>query len=304
MHVPRMLALLIAVAPSAVAAELTPASHEAIIRQPTAIAGEVVTFSQQFARVGDRVAQSVVAELQLSTEITQAGQAAHKSQNTLNRRQQRFIEVLEVTEGQARRAQVTYPVSRLTSPENENPEAELVQAVEKRSYLVTRSGEKLQVTDLEGAIPSQAEFEIVLASMQNFGLPNPLAKFLLGQSIRIGERIRLPREIAQQLLGLGNEFGEVTEFELVLKSVREIDGQPCAVFAATIEAVGEPANPIRVRAFGKVVIQTETCRTVRAELSGPLTLSKVEHTAAASFEYAARGSMHAVVETRYAYAGQ
>jgi len=293
----------------AAVAEIQPVTHNAqpplsSTPLPPTVGADQVTFAQQPARVGDRVAQSVGIELQLQTTITQQGQQAHEGQTSLKRRQQRFIEVLEIVDGSVRRAHVTYPLSRITSPENDDPKQEVVQPVEKQSYFVTREGERLLVTDVDGAIPSQAEFEIIVTSLQNLGLPNPLVKFLLHRTIRVGERLQLPQAIAEQLMGFGDQFGTVEQFELELKSVEEIDGEQCAVFASTIEAVGEASNPVRIKAFGKVIIQTETCRTVRAELSGPLTLSAVEHTPQGSFEYAVQGSMRLAVRAQYGHATQ
>lgn len=263
-----------------------------------------VTFSQQPARVGDRAAQTVGVELVINTSITQAGQQAHSGKNTMKRRQQRFVEVLEVVDGRVRRAHVSYPLSRLTTSENDEFGDETAQPVEKKSYFVTRAGEQLLVTETEGAIPSQAEFEIVVTGLQNLGRPNPLIKYLLGKTMHVGDRITLPREIAEQLMGFGGEFGRVEKFELQLKSLKDIEGQPCAIFAATIEAVGGVANPIRIHAFGEVAIQTETCRTVSAEISGPLTLSVAEHTPQGSFQYKAQGTMRLAVKSMYGFARQ
>lgn len=272
--------------------------------RPAAAGADQVTFAQQAAQVGDRVAQTLGVELQIHTTITQAGQQAHQGQTSLKRRQQRFVEVLEIANGRVRRAHVTFPLARVTSPENEDPEQETVQPVEAKSYFVTRDGERLLVTDTAGAIPAQAEFEIVVTSLQNLGQPNPLIKFLLNRTIRIGDRLQLPQAIAEQLMGFGDQFGKVEQFELALKSIEEIDGQRCAVFGSTIEAVGEPANPVRIKAFGQVVIQAATCRVVRAELSGPLTLSSAEHTPAGSFEYKAQGNMRLAVQAQYGHARQ
>ena len=292
--------------------KIEPASYTAPVALPPTDAAVEVLFSLQAAQVGDRVAQSVDVDLQMQTSITQAGQQANQSEVSLKRRQQRFIEVLEVVEGRVRRAQVTFPLCRVTTTERvssskqgnpeQEPEQEVVQAVEKKSYLVTRQGEQLLVTEADGGLPTKAEFEIVLTSLQNLGLPNPLMKFLLGRTIQVGERLQLPLEIAEQMMGFGEQLGKVEQFELELKSVQQIDGQPCAVFASTIEAVGKPVNPIRIRAFGQLVIQTATCRTVRAELSGPLTLSTVERTPQGSFQYSARGNMHVAIESQYGHA--
>ena len=263
-----------------------------------------VTFSQQTARVGDRVSQTVGVELDVETTITQAGQQAHSSETSMRRRQQRRIEIVALEKERVCRALVTYPLSRITTSESDDPGKEIVQAVEAKSYFVTRQGEQLLVTDRQGSLPPKKEFEMVATSLQNFGLPNPLVKFLLGRTVRVGERLVLPQEIGEQLMGFGGELGKVEKFELELKAIRTIDEQPCAVFAATIEAEGQEASPVRIHAHGQIVIQTETSRVVLAKLSGPLTLSAVEQTAEGPFEYAARGGMRVSIASRYGHAGQ
>ena len=302
--------------PVAVGEKIQPTSHVAATvgqlpnEQPTGqpigqtIVQTTVTFSQQPARVGDRVAQTVGVQLQVNTSIVQAGQQAHAGKNMMQRRQQRFVEVVEVDQGRVRRAHVSFPYSRITNSENDEPETEATQPVEQKSYFVTRAGEQLLVTDKDGAIPTQAEFELVVTGLQHLGQPNPLIGHLVGKTFSIGDKLQLPKEIAEQMMGMGGQLGRVEEFSLALKSIRELDGQPCAVFASSIKAVGEPTNPIRVHAFGQVIIQAETCRTVSAEISGPLTLSMVENTSQGDFQYQANGSMRLSAKSKYGYAQQ
>lgn len=314
-HRQKLLFALLALGPLAIGVSFQPAAADDTTVQPAtynaadqaqqpAASSPPVTFSSRPARVGDRAAQTVGVELEINTSITQAGKQAHSGKNKMQRRQQRFVEVLEVSDGRVRRAHVTYPLSRISSTENDQPGDEVVQPVEKESYIVTRAGERLTVTDTEGAIPSQAEFEIVVTGLQDLGRVNPLAKYLVGQTISIGDRLELPRQIAEQMMGFGGEFGQVEKFELELKSVTQIDQQPCAIFAASIKAVGEVANPIRIHAYGQVAIQIDTCRTVSAEISGPLTLSVAEHTPEGSFQYKAQGGMRLAVKSQYGHAQQ
>lgn len=290
----------------AVESEIQPATHNSAVGGTVQVDGavETVTFASKPAQVGDRAAQSVGVEMVINTTITQAGQEAHAGKNTLKRRQQRFVEVLEVVDGRVKRAHVSYPLSKVLSTENDQPGTETSQPVEQKSYLVAREGKQLIVTDTEGSIPSQAEYEVVVTGLQNLGLPNPLIKYLVGKTFRVGDRIVLPREIAEQLMGFGGEFGRVEKFDLELRSVREIEGAQCAIFSATIAAVGEVANPIRIHAYGQVAVQAETCRTVSAEISGPLTLSVAEHTPEGSFQYKAQGSMRLAVKSQYGQARQ
>ncbi|MCG8449454.1 MAG: hypothetical protein MI725_07740 [Pirellulales bacterium] len=263
---------------------------------------QAATFRQEPARVGDRVAQHVNASLDLQTAILQADQLANQSSSALRRQQQRFIEVTEVAEGQVRRAHVKFPISRLTSPENEDPQQEIVQSVEGKSYNVTRQGDRLLVTDAAGSIPPLDEFEIVVNSLQTLGLPSPLAKFLLGRTVHLGERLPAPPQIAAQMMGFDNPLGEIQKFEFQLQELRTIDEQPCAVFAARIEATGDHVNPIQVNVAGQVIIQIETCRTVAAELGGPLSMTATERTDQGSFQYSAEGEMHVAIRSQYGHA--
>jgi len=255
----------------------------------------MVTFHQKPAQVGDQVGQKLAVDLDVSTTITQSGQIANQDTAIVRRRQDRLIEVLEVTGGRVRRARVSFPHSRHRSPENPDPTQQKVQAVEGKSYLVERRGEQLLVTDLQGAIPLQDEFEIVVHSVQTLGLPNPLAKILLDRAIPIGERIKIPHELAKQIMGLGDSLGQVQKFELVLKELLTVDGQECALFGATLEIRGREDHPMEVDIEGSVTIQIETCRTIEAKLAGPLHMIATEP----SYQILAEGELKLAIRSHY-----
>ena len=280
--------------------EVQPATHVPPVRLPEPTAAPGVQFSQQPAQVGDRVAQQVDLELNLSTSIIQSGQLAHQENMSMERRQQRLVEIIEVSEGKVRRARVTFSRSRHKTPENDDSEQEVVQPVEGKTYLLTRQGKQLLVTDPQGVIPPREEFEIVLGSMQSLGLPNPLAQFLLTRTIHVGQTLELPKEIAEQMLGYGNELGEVKRFQLQLDELSTFEGEPSAVFAASIEVVGTASQPMQINVTGPVVILTETCRTVVTDLTGPLSFDAHQRTSQGSYQYRATGTMRVAVRARYA----
>jgi len=258
-------------------------------------AQEVVTFHQQPAQVGDQVGQKLAIDLDVSTTIVQSGQMANQDTATVRRRQDRLIEVIEVAGGRVRRARVSFPHSRYRSPENPDPTQLEIQAVEGKSYLVERRGEQLLVTDHQGAIPLQDEFEIVVNSVQTLGLPNPLAKFLLQRAISIGERIEVPHELAEQIMGFGDSLGEVKKFELELKELLVVDGQRCALFGATLEIRGHQDHPMEVDIEGSVTIQIDTCRTIEAKLAGPLHMTATEP----SYQITAEGGLKLAIRSHY-----
>ena len=200
-------------------AVVQPASHVA----PTVPVGQSIRFAPPQTAVGERVVQRVGMELNIHTIVKQSGKVAHDGQTNMRSRQEREIEVLQVVAGKAVQAQVTYPLSRSLSPENPDPADEVAQAVEGKSYLIARNGERLLVTDLEGAIPPRNEYDIVMNTMESFGQPNLLAEFLLPREIKIGERLQVPADIAKKMLGF-DSFGDVQKFELYLQEVKEIGG--------------------------------------------------------------------------------
>lgn len=253
-----------------------------------------IRFTQQPTVVGDQVTQKVGMELELRTVIKQSGQIAHDSTTNIRRRQQRTVEVLEVADGRARRARVSYPLSRELTPENPDPKTEEAQPVEGKSYIVTRSGKQLLVTDAEGAIPPRREYEIVVNSMETFGKPSPLAEFLLQRELHIGDRLEVPRDLAADMMGF-DQFGSVERFELAVNAVREVDGRPCVLFTAAISTQGEPNDPLRVTAEGTIAVELATTRTVQATLRGPLTVTTVEHEA----ECTATGEVLVAIHSYY-----
>jgi hypothetical protein len=256
--------------------------------------GQLVEFAPATTIVGEKVLQRVGMELNLHTVIKQSGKVAHDGTTALRRRQERTIEVVEVVEGRARQAKVSYALSRVMAPENNEPTAESTQPVEGKTYFITRQAERLLVTDSEGAIPTQQEYEIVVNSMDTFGQPNPLAQFLLSKQIRVGERLEIPQNIAGDMMGF-DSLGEVQKFELLLSEVKSVNGKQCAVFVATIVAQGKPENPLNVQATGNVVIELATCRTLEATLSGPLAMQSTDQ----KTEYSATGDLLLAIRSQY-----
>jgi hypothetical protein len=268
---------------------IQPASHVA-----PASAGQTIRFSLPQTTVGERVVQRVGMELHVHTVVKQAAQIAHEGDTNMRSRQEREIEVLELADGRAIKGKVKYHLSRSLSPENPDPADEVAQPVEGKSYLITRDGERLLVTELDGAIPPRAEYDIVVNTMESFGQPNLLAAFLAPQELHVGERLQVPADVAKKMMGF-DSFGEVQKFELFLQEVKNIEGKPCAIFLADIVAQGDAQNPLNVQAQGKVIIELATCRTLEATLNGPLSLVSVEQ----QTEYSATGDLLLAIRSQY-----
>ncbi len=262
-------------------------------------APKVVQFQQQPTAVGDSVVQQVEVELDVTTTITQSEQIAHESRSTIHRKQQRVVKVLEVVDDRVRRAEVSFPISRRQGPGGETPDEMAPQSVEGKTYLVERVDDRLKIRKPDGTLPPRQEFELVYESLKTFGKPNPLAEFLLARPIQLGETIEVPRELAEQLLGLSGDVGEVRRMTMRLEHLKEIDDQPCAVFATTIDAVDRASEAQEFEVTGRMAIDIATCRTVAAEVNGPLSLTSTQTTAAGSFEQVVKGGMRVALRSQY-----
>ena len=261
-----------------------------------------VRFRQQPTQVGDRVIQRLGVHLALSTKITQSGQTAHESVNEMRRQQQRTIEVLEVVEGRATRARASFQVSRRQAPEYANPNELTIQPIEGKAYFLVREGDQLTITDEEGHIPPAEEFKLIAESFENVGKPNPLAILLMGCKIAIGQRIHVPRETVQSLLGFEDPLGTVHRFELTLDRIEPADEKrpsPTAVFQTAIEVLPNDESPLAITLNGEMAIETETCRMAAVKMSGPVQLSSIERTAGGIFQFSAGGELKLAIRSQY-----
>ena len=268
---------------------------------PTAT-GAVVRFRQVPAVAGDRVTQTLNVDLGLTTTITQSGQTAHESQNRMRREQQRTIEVLEVAEGRATKAKVAFGVSRRQSPEGAKPEELVTQPIEGKSYLMVREGDRVKITDLKGATPPEEESRLVAESLENVGKPNPFASLLTERHITVSQRILVPRDVVQSLLGFDGPIGTVHRFELTLEKVAPATAErlsPVAHFKAAIEVRPNAESPLSIVLNGEMEVETETCRLTSVKMVGPVQLSSIERTAGGIFQYSAGGELNLAIRSEY-----
>jgi hypothetical protein len=190
-------------------------------------------------------------------------------------------------------------VDTTSAPLNSLP---VPQPVEGKIYHCRRDGRdegRLIVIDVEGNTPPSAEYEIVAENMVTVGRTNPLADFLANRSVAVGDTLELPQEAADRLFNLGERFGKVRRFELTLRETQTIEGQMCAVFKANIEAASNDSSQMRLQVEGPLVMQIDTCRAVRAELSGPLALSESRGTYSTAHQLIGTGNLSVRVASNY-----
>jgi hypothetical protein len=281
----------------------TPASYE---RDTSAGAARSIHFSRRAPQIGDQLEQQVTFELQLHQIMRRGDKVVEQAELQTHCQQRRRVTTTEVTGGATTATLVRYPeatqhvltaqdaneLRKLTAPADPQP-------VQGKVYRCRRNGEKLEITDAEGNIPPLDEFKIVAQNMDSLGRPNPLADFLGGRTVRVGEKLSLPHEVAERFLGLGDDLGQVSRFELVLDDVKTVGGAQCGLFRASIDAASTNASQMRMQVDGSLVIQADTCRAIDANLLGPLGMSETRGSVNEKYQISGTGHISAKIATIY-----
>jgi hypothetical protein len=281
--------------------DVQPATYE----RGAAVAGvRSVQFDRRVPQVGDQLEQSLSIGLKLDTMVRQANEVLEQSKTALRRHQRRVVTTTHVTGGLTDAVTVRYveaakQMASGTSAGKLGEFATSPQPVQGKTYRCRRDGEALLITDTDGKIPPLDEYEIVALNMESLGRPNPLAAFLAGRTVAIGQRLALPNDVAEKLLGMGGELGSVTRFELTLTDIKTMDGTTCALFQANIEAASSDSSQMRLAVDGPLAIQADTCRAVHAAFTGPIGMSETRGSLTATYQLTGTGNMSVDIASKY-----
>ena len=275
--------------------------------------GRRATFGRRESQVGDRVEQAISLEMRLNTSLRQGNELIEKKRTTMLSKQRRLVTTTDVDQGRASAVQVRYLVAskRMEAADaaagyTEEPAAAdaptAPQRVQGKTYHCRRDGGedgKLIITDAAGNIPPSDEYEIVAQNMDMVGRSNPLAEFLGGRTVALGETLKLPKDVARRLFNLGERYGEVTRFDLTLQEAPRDDDPSCAVFMARVEAASNDASQMRLEVEGPLVVELATCRAVRTSLAGPIGFSETRGSYSTAHQLMGTGRLTMSIASTY-----
>lgn len=277
-------------------------------------APQTVQFGRQGPRVGDQVEQKIALEMRLVTSLRQGDQILETNETTMRNTQRRAVTTSEVLDGRTQAVMVRYPeatkqmivgaATKTTAADEKAPDANqhVPQPVQGKAYRCRREpgdDSKLSVTDSDGLIPPLEEFVIVAQSMEMVGRPNPLAEFLAGRSVAVGQKLALPKDVADRLFGIGERFGDVSRFDLTLQEVRTESGRAYAAFHASVEAASNKSSQMRMQIEGPLVIEIESCRAVQTKLSGPIAMTESRGTYSTAYQLISTGHLTIAIDAVY-----
>jgi hypothetical protein len=133
--------------------------------------------------------------------------------------------------------------------------------------------------------------------MDSVGRMNPLSQYLAGREVAIGDTLQLPKEIADQVFNLGENFGQVERFDLTLEKISPPENS--ATFFARVEAASNDASQMRLQVDGPVVVDIGSSRAVETSLAGPIGMSETRGSFSTSYQVIGTGRLQMRIASRF-----
>ncbi len=267
----------------------------AVLLTPTLAAAESAAFGRRPTVVGDAIEHTLQVEMRLHTSSRQGADVIEEATNHVDRSQRRRVTAARTRDGRVVGATVQF--FEATSTHNGESAPDVVAG---KSYRCERGDDDtLTVLTDKGLMPSMKEYAQVVRAMETLGTASPLAEFLAGKTVEIGERLDLPADLASRALGFDKQFGTVDRFTLQLQELHEVDGRRVARFGATIEASAAGSGQMGLVVEGVFEIEEPTCRVVTAELAGPIAMSSLRGVGVVAHQMDGRGRMRMQIAARY-----
>ena len=261
-------------------------------------AANSVVFHMLPTKVNDEIHQSIRCELDAERTIRQQNQLVDTSKQTMERMQDRSLKILAIQGGRPTRARLDYRVSVTNLTDEHKRAVKATQPIAGNVYLVQRDQQGLVITTEKGHPISDEEDKILRPQLQNFGQSNPLAEFLNGRSLSIGESIEVPKEVAAQLLGMTGNSAKTDKLGLKLVMTQDVEGERCAVFETLLKTSGqETAMSLIMK--GELIIEVNTCRTRSIRLHGPVAISETRGPSIGRFVVSTNGTLDVAIRSSF-----
>lgn len=262
---------------------------------PGSLSAQELVFSHRPTQVGDVAQQTIQCNFDAERSIRQQNQLIDSSKQQLVRKQDRRLTVLQIQNGRTVKAELTYGQSQTQIRGADDESIEATHPVANRSYLVENRNGELAITNMDGSQPTEEELTILNLHLETFGKPNPLAQFLNGKRIRIGQTVKVPEEVANELLGLTGNKGNTEKLVLRLATIKVVDGQRFGVFETLLRTSNKDENTMSLIMKGKLVVEASTCRTKAIALNGPVALSETRGPVQGRFMVSTNGTLNVSV---------
>ena len=263
---------------------------------PALTSAERYTFTHQRPANGQNIWQHVTVFANTMTTYEQDGNKISRTHNYITKEQIRRVTILDASPGAAQKVRVSYEKAQETRSTKGRAAKIEPQSVSGKTYIVMRPDAELVVFDQNGEQVPEVEAVIVRENMQFVGKANPIAQFLNGRTMKLGQELELPRDVAKNMLGWNPKYGQVDRVTLALQRVSE-DG--IASFDVKMVGVPIPELSNQTEITGQLQIVVDTCRTVSTNLRADLAVHEIRGPKGHTFTVSHEGQANIHTQARF-----
>ena len=258
---------------------------------------EEIQLNYRLPQVGQQATHDVQFDLDLSITLRQGGKTISSDNQQLSRSIERHVTVLQTAGDRATKVQVHYDKAQELLTRGEHSGDSRALPIEGKMYVVERRGAELVVTDPDGHAVPDEERGLVTANMDSVGHSNQLGRFLHGKTVRVGETVKLPKEMAADLLGMREANGDAQRVELTLRGIRQEADRRVADFEALVIVKMGTGGMLNVK--GDLQLDADSCRITSADFAGPVSSQDQQAAAGDKMEVLTDGTLKATVRSHY-----
>ena len=234
-----------------------------------------VTFSEAALKVGARFEVTAAHTMKMSLSVLMGGQEVQKTAWLSVSTAACTVTIDSADATCATAATLVFGACSEVVADPVAPAAPEPRAVSGKTFTAKRGEERFVVTGKEVDVAGDAKLEIDMLVYHLLGSA-PLAELLAGKTLKKGDRVEIPLEVAQACFTFFSADAEVTAFTLTLAQ-EPAAGTEAIVFDATAKmqlgAIEEGPVPITMEPAGTWTIARSTCRVVGMAMKGPSTMS-------------------------------
>lgn len=247
---------------------------------------------------GQHVRQEVTTHTRLNTTFTQSNQLISSEPKNRISAQVREVDILEADPAKTVKVRVFYAKATQKNSGKLLLGRTVPQPVSGKTYLVSRVNDELVITYTDGSQPPADELVIVASNMQSVGKTNPLATFLNGRSVEVGEQLTLPAELAADLLG-SSMVKDAESVTLKLLRLQRLGNAAVGVFQTRIMGETDEFGQRKFDCQGDISVAVATCRSLRVEMEADLSMTEERGPEVATFEVTNEGQVEIEMAAYY-----
>lgn len=238
---------------------------------PLELWGQAVEFAFKERSEGSERIESEKLTMAMDLTVKRDGEVIQSARQAFSKETLIVSTVLESRGGKPTKYKVHYKVARET--EMGLPQTT---SVHEKSYMVSPGEPKPEITYTSGKTPQDTEKDVVARDFRQIGKGNVLQGLLNGKTMKSGDTIDAPLDVAKRILG--GDVGTSGDFEaetitFTMTGTREVNGSPCAAFLARVVATrtSPAAAKMKLHLTGELLVSSN-CDPLLLDLKGTATI--------------------------------